>query len=265
MAAMLFDLDGVLYEGDRAIDGARETIDWFRQNRIPYLFVTNTTSKSRQALVEKLTGFGIDTHIDDFLTPPLVATRWLQQNEISDIAVYVPAVTMAEFSAFSLHQGENARIDAVVVGDLGESWRFDTLNTLFRSLMNNPDAYLLALGMTRYWRAEKGLQLDVGPMVKAIEYASGKTAIVMGKPAPGFFDIAKSSLDNDDDLVMIGDDIRGDIQAAQQAGLRAIQVRTGKFSDVDIATGITPDARLDSIADLPGWWREHMTEEPGHT
>ena len=57
---------------------------------------------------------------------------------------------------------------------------------------------------------------------------------------------------------MIGDDIRGDIEAAQQAGMRAIQVRTGKFTEADLELGITPDAILDSVALLPDWWQSNM-------
>ena len=53
MSAILFDLDGVLYEGDRAIEGAAEAVNWFEKNDIPHLFLTNTTSKSRSELVCK--------------------------------------------------------------------------------------------------------------------------------------------------------------------------------------------------------------------
>ena len=57
---------------------------------------------------------------------------------------------------------------------------------------------------------------------------------------------------------MIGDDIRGDIDASQKAGLKAIQVRTGKFTETDLNLGITPDAILDSVALLPAWWQMNM-------
>ena len=60
MPAVLFDLDGVLYEGDTPIAGAAKTVSWFRKNGIPFLFLTNTTSISRDQLVSKLAGFGID-------------------------------------------------------------------------------------------------------------------------------------------------------------------------------------------------------------
>ena len=59
---------------------------------------------------------------------------------------------------------------------------------------------------------------------------------------------------------MIGDDIRGDIEASQHAGLKAIQVRTGKYSESDLELGISPDAILDSIAALPEWWLSNMQD-----
>ena len=55
-----------------------------------------------------------------------------------------------------------------------------------------------------------------------------------------------------------GDDIRGDIEASQQTGLKAILVRTGKFSEADLNTGITPDVIIDSVEELPEWWLSNM-------
>ena len=39
-------------------------------------------------------------------------------------------------------------------------------------------------------------------------------------------------------------------------GLKAALVRTGKFSESDLETGIVPDLILDSISDLPAWWEK---------
>ena len=163
MSAILFDLDGVLYEGDRPIDGAAETIDWFNKNHIRHLFLTNTTSKSRSELVEKLSAFGIETRIKDFLTPPVAAREWLQANTLNRIALFVPESTSEEFSDFELVADENSHVDAVVIGDLGSRWTFDVMNQVFRTLTNNPEAELIALGMTRYWRADSGCLLYTSP------------------------------------------------------------------------------------------------------
>lgn len=257
MSAILFDLDGVLYESDKAISGAAETVDWFVKNNINHLFLTNTTSKSRRELVNKLDKFGIKTTAEDFLTPPVAATQWLQQHSIKNIALFVPETTKEEFSAFNITCTGDHAVDAVIVGDLGEHWTFNIMNQIFRLLINNPQAKLIALGMTRYWRAHSGLQLDVGPMIKAFEYATGTHAIVTGKPAKAFFQAASHLLGEPDNIIMIGDDIRGDIEASQQAGFKAILVRTGKFSERDLETGITPDALINSISELPDWWQSN--------
>jgi HAD superfamily hydrolase (TIGR01458 family) len=256
MTAILFDLDGVLYENDQPIAGGADAVDWFRDQHIPFRFLTNTTSKPRDALVEKLASFGIASSADEFLTPPVAARRWLEHNGARRIGLYVPEVTRAEFDGFELIGNQDAELDAVIIGDLGTDWTFDTMNLIFRSLINNPSATLIALGMTRYWRAADGLQLDVGPMVKAIEYATGRTALVTGKPAKDFYQTAVELVD-DDDVFMIGDDIRGDVEAAQKAGLKAILVRTGKFTETDLTLAVEPDAVLSSIAALPQWWQEN--------
>ena len=258
MSAILFDLDGVLYEGDKPIDGAADTINWFNKNNIPHLFLTNTTSKSRLELVSKLASFGIKSKKEDFLTPCVAARQWLLSNNLNNIALFVPETNAEEFSDFKLVAAENSIVKAVVIGDLGAQWTFSTMNRIFRTLINNPKAKLIALGMTRYWRTAAGLQLDVGPMIKAFEYATGINAVVTGKPAVEFFQAAVDLLGEHDNIVMIGDDIRGDIEASQHAGLKAIQVRTGKFSESDLELGITPDEILDSIAALPEWWQSNM-------
>jgi len=258
MPAILFDLDGVLYESDKPIDGAADTINWFNKNDIPHLFLTNTSSISRLELVAKLAGFGIRSKPEDFLTPPVAARQWLQLNSLQNIALFVPETTREEFSGFNLVSGEANNIEAVVVGDLGERWTFTIMNQIFRTLIENPQAKLIALGLTRYWKTASGLQLDVGPMIKAFEYATGVNAVVTGKPAREFFQAAVLLLREEDNFVMIGDDICGDIEAAQHAGLKAIQVRTGKFSESDLDSGISPDVLLDSVASLPEWWQSNM-------
>ncbi len=258
MPAILFDLDGVLYESDAPINGAADTINWFNKNNIPHLFLTNTSSISRLDLVKKLAGFSIESKIENFLTPPVAAKQWLQTNDISNIALFVPEATKDDFSDFNFITDENNKVGAVIIGDLGEGWNFKTMNKIFRTLINNPQAKLIALGMTRYWKTKSGLQLDVGPMIKAFEYATGVEAIVTGKPAKEFYQAAINILGHENNTVMIGDDIRGDIEASQNAGLKAIQVRTGKFSESDIESGIIPDAVLDSIATLPEWWQANM-------
>ena len=60
---------------DNIISGAVETAAWVRAQGIPHLFVTNTTSKSRAALAEKLLSFGISTQEAEILTPAAAAAE----------------------------------------------------------------------------------------------------------------------------------------------------------------------------------------------
>jgi HAD superfamily hydrolase (TIGR01458 family) len=255
MQALLIDLDGVLYQGDAVIPGAAQTIDWLHRQQIPFVFITNTTSRPRSALVDKLRGFSIEVDAQRIVTPPVAASRWLSAHAPGAVALFVPDATRADFSAVLVVDDAAVSASAVVVGDIGEQWSFARLNRAFRLLVEDPPAQLVALGLTRYWRAADGLRLDVGPFVKALEYASGQTATVLGKPAPAFFAAALDVLGcAAGDAVMIGDDIVGDVQGAQRAGIRGVLVRTGKYRPQDVDGDIRPDAVLDSIADLPAWW-----------
>ena len=64
-----------------------------------------------------------------------------------------------------------------------------------------------------------------------------------------------------DETLMVGDDIRGDIGGAQNAGMRGLLVRTGKYRAEDLQGSIQPDGVIDSIADLPAWWLENQSHE----
>jgi HAD superfamily hydrolase (TIGR01458 family) len=143
--------------------------------------------------------------------------------------------------------------EIVVVGDLGEEWTFPLLDQAFRNLMDG--AEILALQRNRYWRTDKGLSLDGGPFVAALEYASGKTATLAGKPSPAFFAAAARELGLPHDrIAVVGDDLESDVAGARAAGMLGIAVRTGKYrlQDEERAREAA-DAVVDSIADVPRW------------
>lgn len=258
MKAILFDLDGVLYIGDQPVPGAAQAVDWCRKNAIPHLFVTNTTSKPRAAIVDKLSAFGITVSEQEILTPPVATVQWLQENQLRRIGVFVSEITAREFKDFTFIADDEQAVDAVIVGDMGEGWDFATLNRAFRQLMQGQSPYLVALGMTRYWRAEDGLRLDAGAYVSALQYATGREPVVLGKPAPAFYHAALHRLSvQPEEAVMIGDDIKGDIDGAQRAGMQGVLVRSGKFRESDLNQGIQPSAIINSVAELPAWWESN--------
>jgi HAD superfamily hydrolase (TIGR01458 family) len=135
----------------------------------------------------------------------------------------------------------------VLVGDLGDGFDYTRLNRAFRLLVDG--AGLVALQRNRFWQEADGPSLDAGPFVAALEYASGKTATVVGKPEPAFFEAALRDLGLEaKDVAMVGDDAESDVAGAQRAGLQGIQVRTGKYRSGAVGEA---DAKIESIADLP--------------
>lgn len=254
--ALLIDLDGVVYRGDERIAGAAEAIAQLGKLKVPRLFVTNTTSRPREKLVEKLATFGMQVPVDDILAPADVAADWLAGQKRRRLLLLVPEATTRVFAGFEAvspaQTAKGAAVDAVVVGDLGRHWTFDLLNTAFRCLIREPRPALVALGMTRYWHAPDGLRLDTAPFVAALAHAAGVEPVVMGKPSRAFFDAALKRLGaKAGRTAMVGDDIRADVAGAQAAGLKGILVRTGKFRPADLEQGIVPDRVIDSVVDLP--------------
>lgn len=253
---LLFDLDGVIYNAEEPVEGAAETVAWVQRAGIPHLFVTNTSSRGRKALAGKLSKFGITTDLRHILTPCSAAAEWLREKGgKGSVALFIKPAAFEEFEGLDLlpDTAENGARH-VVIGDLSETWDFAKLNRAFRLLHSDPATSLIALGMTRYWNAADGLRLDVAPFIAALECATGRKAIVFGKPSKSFYRAAAKQLQlQPENIAMIGDGIDTDVSGAQDAGMKGVLVRTGKFRPADLQGSIRPDAVLDSIRDIPVW------------
>jgi phospholysine phosphohistidine inorganic pyrophosphate phosphatase len=94
----------------------------------------------------------------------------------------------------------------------------------------------------------------VGPFLAALEEATGRKALILGKPDPAFFRMILEDLGVPPErAAMVGDDIEIDVGGAQGVGMRGLLVRTGKFRPADLEGSIRPDAVLGSVAELPAW------------
>jgi HAD superfamily hydrolase (TIGR01458 family) len=250
LRGFLIDLDGVLYVGNRAIDGAQAAIDFLEDNGYTYRCVSNTTRKSRQTIVNHLSSLGFDIPGSFIFTPTLAAIAHMEKNRKTAYYLLATGDVDHDFDEVRKNNGSDTNPDWVIIGDAGDKITYDSMNTAFRYLMEGAD--LIALEKDRYWMAADGLSLSAGPFVQALEYATGKTALVMGKPAKTFFNHALEDMHlRADQVAMIGDDIITDIGGAHHAGMRGILVRTGKFrSDAVKAAGITPDRIIESFSHI---------------
>jgi HAD superfamily hydrolase (TIGR01458 family) len=239
---VLLDLDGTLYVGERPVRGAREAVDALKESGLALRYVTNTTRRPRSSVRQHLLSLDFEVEEAEIFTPARAAAGTIgagscfplvDDSLLEDLA----GVTITDKSP-----------DYVLVGDLGEGFTYDRLNLAFRHLMEG--AKLLALQKNRFWQTDRGISLDAGPFVAALEYASGKRASVVGKPERRFFRLALEDTGlAAHEVAMVGDDAEADVAGAQEAGLLGIQVRTGKWRAATDRGGA--DLVVDSIADLP--------------
>ncbi len=247
--AVLLDLLGVVYDGDTQIAGAASAIERLRRAGLPLRFVSNTTRAPRGAIIAQLAAMGIKVADEELLTPARAAVEWLRKHDRQPHLLVHPDLEV-EFSGL---EGGSGR--AVIVGDAGEAFDHANLNRAFRELIAGAD--FVALAVNRTFKDTDGLlSLDTGAFVAALEFASGRSPVVLGKPSPDFFHSALTDLNCPAaDAVMIGDDAESDVAGALGAGLgAALLVRTGKYRPGDETRfNPAPTALVDDVATATDW------------
>jgi phospholysine phosphohistidine inorganic pyrophosphate phosphatase len=255
---LLIDLDGTVYEGDDPVPGAAEALAELGRRGVPHLFTTNTSRMSRRAVSARLAELNLHIPAERILTAPVAAALWLEREGITRAHLLLPDSTREDFEGIAA-VGADEEPGAVVVGDLGSGFTFERLNEAFRALRGG--ARLVAIHRNRFWLPADGPTLDAGPFVAGLEYAAGVDAVLVGKPSPAFFELAVARLGVDRaGVVVVGDDPESDVRGARAAGIRSIQVRTGKGRAETPGTPEEADLRLDSIAGIVG-----VVAGPGQT
>ncbi len=250
---VLLDIGGVVYVGEAALPGAVEAVTRLMAAGLPVRCVTNTTRTPLAGIVERLQRLGLDIGADDVFTPARAARAYIETHNLAPHLLVHPSLE-PELSGHGGGAGE-----AVVIGDAGDGFSYAAMNAAFRKLMGG--AAFVALAANRTFKDGDGeLSIDCGAFVAALEYATGTKAIVLGKPAPGFFEAAAASMDCAlADVAMIGDDAEADVAGALDAGVKAgILVRSGKYLEGD-ETRYAPRPTLvrDSLAGAAEWILEN--------
>ncbi|WP_411824078.1 TIGR01458 family HAD-type hydrolase [Leptospira sp. 'Mane'] len=243
----LLDLEGVFHQGEHLLPGAAETLTCLREKKIPFVFLTNTTTKSEKNIRQDLKQLGLVIRENEILTTPKMAATYLKKTGKSKVRLIL--ADQVKEDVLGLEQVEE-NPEAVIIGDIGDAWSYDLLNSIFRNLIAG--SKLIALHKGKYWQTKEGLSLDIGAFITGLEYATNITAKVIGKPSPSFF---RSGLDHlglfASDCSMIGDDIESDVGGAKELGIQGILVKTGKFREEQLKTSrVKPDFILDTIGSL---------------
>jgi HAD superfamily hydrolase (TIGR01458 family) len=245
---ILFDLDGVLYIGSRAIEGAIEAVEHIRTAGFACRFITNTSTLSLISLQQKINALGFSVTREEIISAPQAALLFLRRQPNPICRLLLADDVKQDFTEFCQ---SGAEANHIVVGDIGDAWSYQLLNDVFNCLIGG--AKLIAIHKNRFWQADGGLQMDIGGFIDALEYASGAQAMIIGKPSPDFFQAALDDMGlKASEAVILGDDIDTDVGGGQQSGLRGILVKTGKYRQAYAeASTIMPDLTIDSIRNLP--------------
>lgn len=238
-----FDIAGVLTDNGRLLPGAAETLAALDARALPYRLLTNTSRRPQAAILAELRGLGLDVGAEQLFAAPRVVADAVRARGLRPFLLVHPDIR-DEFAGLDV-----SAPDAVVLCDAAEGLTYRNLDQAFALL--KAGAPLLAVGLNRYFQGRERLELDAGPFVRALEYAAGIEAEIIGKPGRAMFDLAVASMAlRADEVLMIGDDIEADILGAQAAGLRPVLVRTGKYRAGDEAR-LPPQARcIATVADM---------------
>ena len=255
--AFLLDLDGVLYRGDSPLPGATAFIAELQSLRVPFLFVTNNSTRTPAQYVAKLARMGVFVEEQTVLTSSLATAAYLASVASAGRCVYVVGEiglrrALAE-GGFALCDDHTAA-DYVVVGhDTGLTWR----KLADATLAIRRGATFVGTNPDRTLPTEEGLLPGAGAILAALETASGTPPLVVGKPEPGIFRQAIARLGVDpEETAMVGDRLDTDIRGGQRAGLMTIALRSGVTSDEDMAKASPPPTWVfDDLAGLLGAWR----------
>lgn len=150
--AVLFDLDGVLYVGDRIIPGAVGSVQHMLDLNLPVAGLANMTTQPCSAIAQKLAGFGIPIPESGIYTPAALAVRAIGDRSAR---LYVRDSLLDDFQRIRTSSDDP---DFIVMGDLGgEGYTPALLHDIFHMLMGG--GTLLALHKNRFWQKPDGLNL----------------------------------------------------------------------------------------------------------
>jgi len=238
----------VFYRGKetRVKIGGTKAIEALRESGRKLYVLTNNSTDSCETVYARLTEFGIPVNKDEVLTAGLLTAEYLRQ-KYGRVTYFLvgEAGLEAEMSKFG-HRRTKGESAAIVVVGLDRGVTYEKLDHAARLARNG--AKIVATHSSRLYMYKTGPALATGPLVKAIEYASKKRALVIGKPSPHMFEIALLRAGcKKEDAVMIGDQADTDIAGASRTGIDAILVTSGVDKD---AGGLKVLATLPNVDDL---------------
>jgi NagD protein len=245
----LIDMDGVIYRGPQLIPGAADFIASLRRLRIPFLFLTNNSQRTRRDVATKLTRMGVPVEESHIFTCAMATSRFLASQKPHGTAFVIGEGGLLN----ALHSNGYAIVDRspdyVIVGE-GRTLTFEMLEQAVQMVLDG--SKLIATNLDPNCPTLTGTRPGCGAIVSLIEKATGVQAFSVGKPSPVMMRQARKELGMaTSQTIMIGDTMETDILGGVQMGYRTILVLSGGARREDLARfAYQPDLMLNSVADL---------------
>ncbi|KAJ2065514.1 hypothetical protein GGI17_000327 [Coemansia sp. S146] len=246
---VLLDLSGTLHIDNAVTQRAVEALKLLRNTGIKVRFVTNSTKTSDERLHAKLSKMGFDLSPSEIFTSLSAAKRLVQQRSYRPLLI-LEDEALEQFTDIN----QDTPYNAVVIGLAPSKLDYKHMNSAFAALLGGAD--LVGIHRAKYYASAEG-QLSLGPggFVAALEYAADKKAVLVGKPARAFYELALADmglLESPESVAMVGDDVLADLGGgAQDLGLLRALVKTGKYRDGDESKAEVPlDGVYNTFADF---------------
>ncbi|MDR7521284.1 MAG: HAD-IIA family hydrolase [Armatimonadota bacterium] len=261
--AFLFDMDGVLYRGDRPLPGARDLLADLDRRGIPYAMVTNNTTRTPRQYVRHLAAMGIRAHARRIVTAAEAAAAYLRKTLPPGSRVLVigePAFRRTIARAGFVPAWD--QVAAVVVG-LDRRLTYRKLAAAVQALVAG--AAFVAANPDPLLPMPDRVIPGSGAIVAALQYASGRRAVVVGKPRPLLLREAAARIGaRPHEAAMVGDQLSTDMAAGRAAGLFAILVQSGVAGvRPALRRGPRPDLTVRDLRELRRWLAGRLGPRPG--
>ena len=227
ISAVILDMDGVLYRGDRPIKGAAEAVDSLRRSGKKVIFLTNNSECSRPVYLKKLARMGIPAADGDVVTSGQVAADYVRKRS-PDAKVFVIGGEglVGEIRDAGLEIVSPEKATHLVVG-IDQSLTYEKLRRGLQTILSG--AEFVATNPDTVYPTENGLSPGAGSIIAALERSSGrKPDVVIGKPSPHTIKFVLRAIGKKPkETAIIGDQVETDIKAGKRTGLMTILVLSG--------------------------------------
>ncbi|TLS38832.1 TIGR01457 family HAD-type hydrolase [Pseudalkalibacillus caeni] len=244
----LIDLDGTMYRGKESIQAAVEFVKKLEQKQLPYLFVTNNSSKRKEQVAETLRNFGVPATADHVYTTSMATASYIAEQK-AGASVYVigeEGIKSAVVEMGLTLQDENP--DYVVVG-IDRGINYEKLAKA--CLAVRAGATFISTNGDIALPTERGFLPGNGALTSVITVSTETRPIFIGKPEPIIMEQALEKLGTSkEDTLMIGDNFATDIMAGVNAGIDTLLVHTG----------VTTKEHLELVENLPTYTVDSLEE-----